>query len=135
MLWYLTGMNDSFKHHSDDWSRVPRPEAPQPMPYQNYSVVPMFQPTPSEDRIRVWNGYILPEPGQPRVYVVDRGLSVGVAYVLWLLIGLLGGHYFYLGKVGMGVLYLLTGGLLGIGWLIDLFTLKGQIERANRRRY
>lgn len=60
-------------------------------------------------------------------------ISVGIAYLLWLLLGLLGAHYFYMGKIGMGVLWLLTGGLLGVGWFIDLFTLKGQVDRLNGR--
>lgn len=33
------------------------------------------------------------------------------------------GHKFYEGKAGMGVLYLLTGGLFGIGWIIDIFAI------------
>ena len=46
-----------------------------------------------------------------------------VAFLLCLLFGLWGAHKFYLGKHGMGVLYLLTFGLCGYGWLIDLFIL------------
>ena len=30
------------------------------------------------------------------------------------------GHKFYEGKIGMGILYLFTGGLFGIGWIIDI---------------
>ncbi|MCL1803280.1 MAG: NINE protein [Eubacteriaceae bacterium] len=30
------------------------------------------------------------------------------------------GHKFYEEKIGMGILYIFTGGLFGIGWLIDL---------------
>lgn len=33
------------------------------------------------------------------------------------------GHKFYEGKVGMGILYIFTLGLFGIGWIIDLITL------------
>ena len=33
------------------------------------------------------------------------------------------GHKFYEGKIGMGILYLLTGGLFGIGWIIDIISL------------
>lgn len=42
--------------------------------------------------------------------------------VLTLLLGFLGGHRFYVGKVGTGVLFFATLGLFGIGWVIDIFT-------------
>lgn len=57
--------------------------------------------------------------------------SVGVAYVLWFFLGVIGVHQFYLGKVGRGVSYIFTLGWLGIGLLIDLFTLPGQVRKAN----
>lgn len=57
--------------------------------------------------------------------------SVGTAYILWATLGLLGGHHFYLGKTGRGVGYLLTIGWLGVGWLIDAFTLPSQVRMAN----
>lgn len=37
----------------------------------------------------------------------------------WFL-GLLGAHRFYEGKISTGLLYLFTGGLFGIGALVDL---------------
>lgn len=46
-----------------------------------------------------------------------------VAVLLCLFLGWLGGHKFYEGKVGMGILYLLTVGLLGIGCFVDLIIL------------
>ena len=33
------------------------------------------------------------------------------------------GHKFYEGKMGMGILYLLTGGLFFVGWIIDIIRL------------
>jgi len=42
-----------------------------------------------------------------------------VAFLLAFFVGVLGIHRFYVGKIGTGVLYLLTGGLLGIGVLVD----------------
>ncbi len=57
--------------------------------------------------------------------------SKGVAYLLWFFLGLVGGHRFYLGKIGTGVLYLFTFGVCGIGWIIDLFTLGTQVDTYN----
>lgn len=54
---------------------------------------------------------------------VGKRRSKWVAFVLCLLLGYLGAHKFYEGKNGMGVLYILTIGLFGIGWLIDTFSL------------
>ena len=57
--------------------------------------------------------------------------SKTVAYLLWFFFGLWGFHKFYLGKVGIGVLYLFTLGLFFIGWFIDLFTLGTQVDTYN----
>ena len=46
-----------------------------------------------------------------------------VALVLAIFLGFLGIHRFYLGYTGMGVLYIFTLGLVGIGWLIDIILL------------
>jgi TM2 domain-containing membrane protein YozV len=57
--------------------------------------------------------------------------STLTAYLLWFFLGFLGIHKFYLGKTGMGILYIFTGGLFGIGLLVDLFTLAGQVRTYN----
>ena len=54
-----------------------------------------------------------------KVIVGGRRCNKWVAFVLCLLFGILGIHKFYEGKIGMGILYLITGGLCGIGWIID----------------
>ncbi len=41
------------------------------------------------------------------------------ALLLCLLIGFLGVHRFYVGRAGSGVVWLLTLGLLGVGWIYD----------------
>jgi len=60
----------------------------------------------------------------------DRSFLVTV--LLWFFLGALGIHRFYLGHTGMGILYLLTGGLCGIGWLIDgILLLTGGLKPKN----
>jgi TM2 domain-containing membrane protein YozV len=48
--------------------------------------------------------------------------NYAVMLVLVIVLGLVGGHRFYAGKVGTGILYLFTGGFFLIGWIIDIFT-------------
>ena len=62
--------------------------------------------------------------------------SQSIALGLWFFLGLLGVHRFYLGHIGTGVLYLLTAGLCGIGWLIDgILFLTGDLKPADGKDY
>lgn len=55
-----------------------------------------------------------------------------VGYILWLF-GFTGSHRFYFGKPVSGTIYFLTLGLLGIGWLIDLFLIPSMDRQADLR--
>lgn len=57
--------------------------------------------------------------------------SKGIAYLLLIFFGYLGIHKFYLGKVFVGIVYILTGGLFFIGIIYDLFTLGNQVDVYN----
>ena len=46
-----------------------------------------------------------------------------VALLLCVFLGYFGAHKFYEGRIGMGILYLLTVGLFGIGWILDCIIL------------
>ena len=56
------------------------------------------------------------------------------AFFLCLFLGWMGVHKFYLGKIGMGVLYFFTFGVFGIGWAIDLILLLFGISRDYQGR-
>ena len=59
--------------------------------------------------------------------------SVVEAYLLWLFFGLFGAHHFYLRRIEFGILYFFTFGLLGAGWLIDMFRMPCLVSEANKR--
>ncbi len=76
-------------------------------------------------------------PGMDRQ--ADRKYTSGpydysVAWILqtFPVTGLIGLQRFYLGKWPTGILYLLTAGIFGIGWIYDFLTLNGQIDERNR---
>lgn len=46
-----------------------------------------------------------------------------ISLLLCIFLGFFGGHKFYERKVGLGVLYIFTFGLLGIGVIIDFITI------------
>ena len=55
-----------------------------------------------------------------------------IGYVLWIF-GFLGAHRFYYGRPVTGTIWLFTLGLLGVGWIIDLFLIPGMDREADLR--
>ncbi len=75
-------------------------------------------------------------PGMDRaadLRYVAGPIDYSLAWLLLTFLGLFGVHRFYLGKWPTGLLYLLTAGLFGVGYLYDFFTLNTQISELNRR--
>lgn len=56
-------------------------------------------------------------------YVPGRAINKWVSLMLCIFLGFFGAHKFYEGKTGMGILYLFTAGLFGIGWIIDIVSI------------
>ena len=78
----------------------------------------------SNETRTVINNYYQASPSTPtRSYAnvsTQKQKSKMVALVLCIFFGYFGVHYFYAGKIGMGILYVFTIGLCGIGWIVDI---------------
>lgn len=65
---------------------------------------------------------------------VDGTHDYDVAWLLLVFLGIFGVHRFYLGKVLSGIVWLLSGGLFGLGLLYDFWTLNEQVSERNGAR-
>lgn len=66
----------------------------------------------------------------------DRRYTAGqydynLSWIFLTFLGVFGVHRFYLGKLWTGLLYLVSGGLVGIGVLWDMWHLNEMISKAN----
>ena len=68
---------------------------------------------------------------QADIRFVPGPIDYTVAWILLVFLGPLGVHRMYMGKWFSGILYLLTAGLFGIGYIYDLWTLNDQITLIN----
>lgn len=73
-------------------------------------------------------------PGMEReadVRFAPGPIDYNLAWILLVFLGLFGVHRMYMGKWLTGILYLLTGGLFGFGYIYDMWTLNDQITLIN----
>ncbi|MDY6905146.1 MAG: TM2 domain-containing protein [Thermodesulfobacteriota bacterium] len=78
--------------------------------------------------------FLIPSMDRRADFKYQNGrVDYSVAWVLLTFLGLFGIHRFYMGKWVTGIVYLLTGGIFGLGFLYDLWTLNGQISDINRQ--
>lgn len=59
--------------------------------------------------------------------------STAATWLLWIFLGGLGGHRYYLGRYGTAVLMTITLGCFGIWTIIDLFLISGMLKRTNEK--
>lgn len=58
--------------------------------------------------------------------------SKTIGYLAWIF-GFLGAHRFYYGKQITGAIWFCTLGLLGVGWLVDLFLIPSMDREADQK--
>lgn len=86
-----------------------------------------FQATPNTRAVAGNNTYYQQPPVQVTQHIIvngnGRAKDKWIAFLLCLFLGYIGAHKFYEGKIGQGILYLVTMGIFGVGWLIDTIIL------------
>lgn len=61
-------------------------------------------------------------------------IDYSAAWILLTFLGIFGIHRMYMGKWLTGLLYLISGGLFGVGIVYDYITMNGQISECNGKR-
>ena len=61
--------------------------------------------------------------------IADDKNGAGIELILCIFLGWLGAHKFYKKRFGMGLIYLFTMGVFGLGVLVDFFAILGRLLR------
>lgn len=78
--------------------------------------------------------FLIPSMDEEADFQYKEGsIDYNLAWVFLVFLGLFGVHRLYMGKYLSGIIYLFTGGLFGLGWLYDLWTLNEQIDLIHER--
>jgi len=78
--------------------------------------------------------FLIPSMAQSASRKYQTGpFDYSIAWILHTFLGVFGVHRFYLGKIGTGLIWLLTGGVFGIGYIYDYLSLNGMVDEANRK--
>ncbi len=76
--------------------------------------------------------FLMPSLNEQATIRYNSGrIDFNIAWILLTFIGIFGIHRFYMGKWPTGIIYLLTLGLFGIGYIYDFWTLNEQISILN----
>jgi TM2 domain-containing membrane protein YozV len=110
-------------HFTQEPSPQPQPQAQPPQPVHQQGQLPPQQ-------VRT----VYPPVGQTGQNIGANDDELFIAYLIWLFLGIIGGHRFYFGHIGLGLLYLFTGGLFGIGWFVDLFLIGDLVRESQRKK-
>jgi len=107
-------------------------------PQQQYGAPPQYPPMgyPQQPMNIIVQNQVNPYGAQllPPHERKDKNTAVLLAFLAFF-IGICGMHRFYLRDTGMGILYFLTGGLCGIGQIIDAIQLASMSQQAFDMKY
>ena len=102
---------------------VEQPSQPRPAYTQQQPVYTQPPSVYSQQRPNYNQPYVPANTSNQNLAVSPK--SQGVLIILWFFGGFFGLHYFYAGRIGMGLLYFCTAGLFGIGWIVDICSILG----------
>lgn len=99
-------------------------EQEQPEQKSSYEQKPSYEQKHSYEQNVVYEPDVIYDSRpQQQTYQTKSPRSRLILFLLYFFAGYVGAHKFYSGKIGMGILYALTGGLFGIGLFFDFFSI------------